>query len=406
MRDIVTAFVRHRGDVLFVRRPADSARTSGHWTVLSAPIDASRRPLAVARRTIAASTGVDSSGFELAYAGESIEVTDGHRAERRYPFLFDSSTRSIASVDGVDATAWCPPTDIFDRNTIPALWETYERVAPSVESIASDDEHGSAYLSIRALEVLRDRAAIAEDWADLASVGRDLASVRPSMAVIQNRVNRVLNGADRRPSLAHSRAIEAIDDAARADVDAARNAAELLDGPVITISRSGTVLDAIVRAGVATTVCESRPACEGVTAAERLARAGIDVTLTSDAAIGYHLANGGVSAALVGADTILPNGAVVNKVGTRSLALAAATAEIPRYVVAARDKIATEPVFHGEEGADRELYDGDAPIEVSNPIFDLTPAELVTGVITEAGTLSSHDVEVIAAQHRSNASWE
>ena len=85
-------------------------------------------------------------------------------------------------------------------------------------------------------------------------------------------------------------------------------------------------------------VAESRPGGEGVAVAESLADE-VPVTLCPDAAVAHLLGRGAVDRVLVGADTVLADGSVVNKVGTRAAALAAARERVPVHAVAARDKV-------------------------------------------------------------------
>ncbi|MFW6321334.1 MAG: NUDIX domain-containing protein [Halohasta sp.] len=399
MSEIVTAFVRNRGAVLLTR-PAETDR----WDGLSAPLeDGSAKPAAAARRLVRSTTGLSS--LTLAYAGESFTV-EGEGDERRvHPVLFDTPTREIADLEGVDAVEWVSPTEIRERETVPGLWAAYERVAPSPTTIAADTVHGAAALSIRALGVLRDRAAVADDWETLIEIALELQDARPSMAVLENRLNRVLSGADRSPEAVGNRAIEEIGAALDADAGAASTAADRLEGPIATLSWSGTVRDALAELGEPVMVAESRPDREGIDLAESLASEGIDVTITTDAALPAVLSDREFGAVLVGADTILPNGDIVNKAGTRALAVAAERAGVPVYVVAARDKVATDDTFHSEEGPATAVYDGEESIAVRNPVFDLTPGELVDGVLTEDGLLDQRGISVVAAQHRANDEW-
>ena len=399
MSEIVTAFVRNRGAVLLTR-PADSDR----WDGLSAASEGESATLAAeGRRLVRSTTGLSS--LTLAYAGESFTVAADDGERTIYPVLFDTPTREIGEVAGVDAVEWVPPTEIVARETVPGLWAAYERVAPSPTTIAADTIHGAAALSIRALGVLRDRAAVADDVEALVETALELQDARPSMAVLENRLNRVMSGADRSPEAIHDRAIEEIGAALDADATAAATAADRLEGPIATLSWSGTVRDALAELGDAVTVAEARPDREGIDLAESLAHNAIDVTVTTDAALPAILSAREFGAVLVGADTILPNGDIVNKVGTRALAVAADRADVPVYVVAARDKVATDDTFHSEEGSTTAVYDGEAEIAVRNPVFDLTPGELVDGVLTEDGLLDQRGISVVAAQHRSNAEW-
>jgi len=401
MSEIVTAFVRNRGAVLLTR-PADSERD--RWDGLSAASEGDSATLAAqARRIVRSATGLSS--LTLAYAGESFTVSTDSGERTVHPVLFDTPTREIGDLEGVDAVEWVPPTAIRNRETVPGLWEAYEQVAPSPTTIAADTVHGAAALSIRALGVLRDRAAVADEFEELIETALELQDARPSMAVLENRLNRVMSGAERSPQAVHDRAIEEIGAALDADATAAATAADRLDGPIATLSWSGTVRDALAELGEPVTVAESRPDREGIDLAESLASEGVDVTVTTDAALPAVLSDREFGGVLVGADTILPNGDIVNKVGTRSLALAAERAGIPVYVVAARDKVATDDTFHSEEGPEAAVYDGEESIAVRNPIFDLTPGDLITGVLTEDGLLDQRGISVVAAQHRSNAEW-
>lgn len=407
MTPVVTVFLRHRGRILLVRRSDAVGTYQGRWGGVSGyvendPDDA----LADARRELAEEVGVFDA--TMVRAGDPLDVVDGDHEWTVHPFCFDwNGDGELTLNDELAAAEWVHPPVIRERETVPALWAAYERVAPTVDDVRDDDTHGSAYVSLRALEVLRDRAAVADEWESVASAARDLRDARPSMAALANRVNRAMAEADRTPEAVRARTQDAIDAAADADSEAAANAVDRLGGTVFTLSRSGTVADALLEAKPSVVVAESRPAREGVDVAEELSSAGLDVTLTTDAAMGYALAESAdADAAVVGADTVLPDGSVANKVGTRLLALAAAREDVPLYVVAASDKVAAAADFHPEFGEDGAVYDGDAELGVLNPTFDRTPGDLVEGVVTEHGVLDAADVGEVADEHRRAAEWD
>ena len=404
MTHVVTTFLKNRGSVLLTRRAADADRNSGRWDGLSAPSAGDSQAAATeARRLVQDATGRDD--LTLEYAGATVTVTHDGEEWTHYPFRFETPTRDLGPMPDVADSEWLSPTAIVDRETVPGLWEAYSEIAPSPKTVAADTAHGSAALSIQALEVIRDRAAVADDWQEIADLATELQDARPSMAVLANRVNSVLSGADRSPSAVHDHAIEAIDTALTADSAAAATAAERLSGPIATLSWSGTVKDALIKLGDPVTVAESRPDREGVDLAEAIAETGVDVTITTDSALPSLLATESFGAVLVGADTILPTGDVVNKTGTRSIALAADAADVPVYVVTARDKVSKDDTFRPEEGSSTPVYDGDADLSVANPFFDLTPGHLIEGVLTEDGLLDQRGIELVAAQHRSNTEW-
>jgi len=140
---------------------------------------------------------------------------------------------------------------------------------------------------------------------------------------------------------------------------------------------------------------ETRPVQQGsrLTAFE-LKHDGIDVSLIPDTAVGYTMANGLVNKIVVGADRILRNGHVYNKIGTYQVATMAKQHHIPFYVAAPLStfdmKSNPEDIIIEQRKASEVTGIGDkktAPdgIDVINPAFDMTPPELISGIITEKG---------------------
>lgn len=404
MSHVVTAFLRHGGELLLTRRSDAVGSYAGRWAGVSGYVEGDPDDaLADARREIREETGVTDPA--LVRAGDPLHVVDGDREWTVHPFLFEVDSRKITPNEELAAHEWVPAPEMRERETVPGLWEAYRRVGPTVETVAADRSHGSAYLSLRALEALRDAAAEAEDAESVAAVARDLRDAHPTMAALANRVNRVVaGGAD--PTAVVDRAHAVLRSAVDADDEAAAAAADLLDGPVLTLSRSGTALAAIRKADVPVVVAESRPGGEGVAVAEELAAEGRTVALTTDAAVAHLVGEGEVTAAVVGADTVLPDGSVVNKVGSRALGLACRDAGVPLYAVAARDKVSHAADPHYVEGEPGDVYGGDADLTVRNPVFDRTPASCLAAVVTEDGALDEDAIAVVAAEHEEAAGWD
>ncbi|RDZ64084.1 translation initiation factor 2 [Haloferax sp. Atlit-12N] len=409
MPHVVTVFLRHGGRILLARRSESVGTYQGRWAGISGyvegdPADAERD----ARRELAEEVSVREADADLVRAGAPVSVADGGHEWTVHPFLFDARTRDTEPNEELAAVEWVQPTAIRERETVPGLWTAYRRVAPAVETVADDEAHGSAWISLRALEVLRDAASEADSLEAVASVARRLRDARPSMAAVENRVNRVMADADPEPESVRRRAEAAIDTAAEADDAAAARAAELVrereDDRLATLSRSGTVLAALETAGTAVLVAESRPGGEGVGVAERLARGGIDATLTTDAALPGLVAGGGADAVLLGADSVLASGGVVNKVGSLPVALAAARANVPVFAVCARDKVRGDDRFVGEDAG--ALYDGEETVRTENPLFEAVAADLLSGVVTEDGVLDADEIGAVAAEHAALAAWD
>ena len=150
---------------------------------------------------------------------------------------------------------------------------------------------------------------------------------------------------------------------------------------------------------------ETRPLLQGgrLTAWE-LAEAGIPVTVIPDGAAGAVLAAGSVDAVVVGCDRVARNGDTANKIGTYALAVLALAHEVPFYV--AGPMTTFDAATAGGEGIVIEQRSGEevrrvgssvvAPdVAVWNPAFDVTPAELVTGIVTEKGVILAPDRQKI-----------
>jgi methylthioribose-1-phosphate isomerase len=141
---------------------------------------------------------------------------------------------------------------------------------------------------------------------------------------------------------------------------------------------------------------ETRPLLQGsrLTVWE-LAQRGIDCTLICDSMAAQVMREGRVQAVVVGADRIAANGDAANKIGTYGVAVLAKAHEIPFYVAAPSstfdESIASGDLIPIEQRAGDEIVIGygarTAPeqIDVYNPAFDVTPAGLISAIITECG---------------------
>lgn len=189
------------------------------------------------------------------------------------------------------------------------------------------------------------------------------------------------------------------------------------DGTVLTHCNAGalatggigTALAPIYRAhsagkGVKVVADETRPLLQGsrLTAWE-LTRAGVPTTVIADNMAASRLRKGDIACVIVGADRIARNGDVANKIGTYSVALAAKAHGVPFYVAAPRSTFdpatpngAAIPI---EERSSAELRQAGGSViaapaaDVWNPAFDVTPADLITGYITDAGLLRASELE-------------
>lgn len=139
---------------------------------------------------------------------------------------------------------------------------------------------------------------------------------------------------------------------------------------------------------------ETRPKFQGHITVRTLLSEGINVTLIPDSAVRYIMKK--VNKVIVGADTVAANGAVVNKIGTSNIALAAHEARVRVFVAAETYKFSPATVIGElveiEERDPREIVDEEylkenPNVTVRNPAFDITPPEYIDAIITEEGLI-------------------
>jgi methylthioribose-1-phosphate isomerase len=141
---------------------------------------------------------------------------------------------------------------------------------------------------------------------------------------------------------------------------------------------------------------ETRPFLQGARlTAWELKKEHIPVTLITDSMVGHFMKRGMISCVIVGADRVAANGDVANKIGTYTVAVVAARHKIPFYVAAPistidRDCKNGDAIPIEERNVREVTHSGErqlAPsgIKVMNPAFDVTPHDLIAGIITERG---------------------
>ena len=282
-----------------------------------------------------------------------------------------------------------------------------------------------------ALEALRLTARSAEEFdAGLERAFEVLARSRPTAANLfwaLHRMRRML--ASCRAGGTNSIAARLLEEAhaitaedVRVNQEMGRHGSALLgaEAQVLTHCNAGALATAghgtalgVIRSAVAAgktirvVAGETRPFLQGARlTAWELKQDGIPVTLIADSAAGLLMSRGEIDAVIVGADRVATNGDVANKIGTYGIAVLAQRHHIPFYVACPLSTIdlgiddgAAIPI---EERAGEEVTGFGAmrwappEIGVRNPVFDVTPAGLVSALITERGVLVAPDRAKIA----------
>jgi methylthioribose-1-phosphate isomerase len=153
---------------------------------------------------------------------------------------------------------------------------------------------------------------------------------------------------------------------------------------------------------------ETRPFLQGARlTAWEMVQENIPVTLITDNMAGFMMSRGEIDAIVVGTDRVAANGDVANKIGTYMVAVLAHRHKIPFYVacplstidmnIVSGDNIPIEERAVEEVKGFRDYHWAAEGISIRNPAFDVTPAELVTGLITEKGVVFNPDREKLEA---------
>jgi len=305
---------------------------------------------------------------------------------------------------------------LLDQRLLPAeeKWVACSSASEVADAIKTMIVRGAPAIGVSAAFGMA-MAARAGD--DLQRAADELKQSRPTAVNLAWAVDRMLH-ANGDPVAEAERILEEDVAANRA---MGRHGAELLgrSSTVLTHCNAGAlatggygtalgVIRAAIESGrsVAVYADETRPYLQGARlTAWELQRDGIDVTLITDNMAGHFFQHGRFDAVIVGADRIAANGDTANKIGTYTVAVLAHAHGVPFYVAAPVSTLdpncpsgAEIPI---EERSAREVVEISgariAPegIEVRHPAFDVTPARLITAIITERGVLRPPYAEAI-----------
>ena len=307
------------------------------------------------------------------------------------------ATRAPEAIRWRDGRLW-----LLDQRRLPdeVIYEEAASAADVATAIAHMTVRGAPAIGIAAAYGM---ALTAERGEPLQAAADALIAARPTAVNLAWAVRRVLAAS---APVAEAEAIHR-EDIAMCEAIGANGLPLIEDGTaVLTHCNAGAL--AVSALGTATAplylahaagrrlsvfVDETRPALQGARLTTwELMRAGIDVTLICDGAAAHLMAEGAIDLVIVGADRVAANGDVVNKIGTRGLAIVSRFHGRPFYV--ALPSSTFDP--HAPTGAAVTIEERDAgevtgpipaPAGVSarNPAFDVTPAALVTAWITDRG---------------------
>ncbi len=317
---------------------------------------------------------------------------------------------------------------LLDQRLLPGqeTWlelSTAEQVADAIRTLAV---RGAPAIGVAAAYGLAVEARRGADAARLREAADLLAHARPTavnLAWAVRRMSRRLGLGDAE-ILAEAHAIRDEDEAACRRMGALGAALLPPRATVLTHCNAGALATAgdgtalgVIRAAVESgnpvkvLADETRPFFQGARlTAWELHRDGIPVTILTDNMAGWLMSRGEVGCVVVGADRIARNGDVANKIGTYALAVLARHHGIPFYVAApwstvdlataSGDDIPIEERASDEVNVIGGQRIAPAGVAARHPAFDVTPAELVTAIITERGVVRGPHAEGLAALER------
>ena len=415
-KHVVTSFLTNEQRILLLRRSQKVGTHRGRWSAVSGYLEGEEEPQQRAVTEIQEELGLTKEQVKLVRAGPILRAFDQETDTVWviHPFLFEATSNTVQLDWENTEYKWINPKELDSYQTVPRLREVYDRVRypfqtvpesltqvlHGVEELSRDRIHGASFLGHRTIELLQAtvKASDANDadqlFSHLLLVSSRLRKAQPAMANVWNLTGQVLHHIDSKRNVApvvefkrlveeqSQKILEQAEDAAE---DASRNTAHILpeDGIVLTHSYSSTVYRALElgsKSGKAFQVyaTESYPGMEGKHLAEDLVALGVPVKLIADSAVNSIIPH--LNLVLVGADSVLQNGSLTHKVGTRNIAIAAKRHGILVGSVCESTKFSVAD-FLGDQS------------EISKDIFDVTPAEYVSYYVTEEGRVEPSSVE-------------
>ena len=291
-----------------------------------------------------------------------------------------------------------------------------------VEDIRFGRIYSSTETVIKSIEALRNilyNGGNREALLSFAELAEKLVEVRPTSALLKNSIREITVNvleAYKREGIEGAReaADETLENIKRhitisLDTSASIAAKRIQDGDVILTNSYSIFIKETLRRALAEGknfsiyVTESRPGSEGLKLAEEAYHMGIPVTLIVDSAVRYFMKE--IDKVLLASEAVAANGAVINKVGTSLIALAANEARVRVFIVSTTLKFSPETIL----GEYVEIAEADpnlllpedkrkiwgSRVKARAPLFDVTPPEYIDAIITERGLIAPQVVVML-----------
>lgn len=270
--------------------------------------------------------------------------------------------------------------------------------------------------TVKALQLfgLNSRIKNLKDWMrSLEKAANELLAVRPTEPMAQNAVKYLfsnfitaeINTVSAAKEQLEVTVLDFLQYVTKCNQSIVKHAATLIKNKdkIFTHCHSSTVEEALIGAKNKGKIfevynTETRPLFQGRITSQQLINHRIKDTMVVDSAAAFFISADSdkdlmMSKVLIGADVIMPDGSVVNKIGSYGIALSAFYEDIPVYVVATLLKTDGDGVVTIEARDSREVWDK-APkkLRIINYAFDKVPAQFITGIITEFGVIKPKQI--------------
>ena len=403
-RRVVTAFLTRGNQVLLLRRTDRVSTYKGRWAGVSGSVEAGSTPIEQAIQEIEEETGLSNADAIPVLAGQSLDFVDDALNRRWvvHPFRFRVSDEAKIRLDWEHSEAvWTEPAQLERMSTVPRLFDGWRRVAflpqwieQSLDDIRQDRSSGAAELAREALALLAAAAEQLETSSprelsdSLDRAAGALRLVRPTMAPIGYSANQFETSLSEKktnalslPELRSMIATAARNLSIEADQLSRRLADDVADSltdgdVVVTASYSSSLVGGFRRAAqqgkrirVLALASGGDEPSFGQRVADAARSAGLDAILVPDDELPSAVRQADL--ALIGADSVLPDGAVVN--GTPSGLLAETAHNAGRPVI-----VAAGPTKRVEEDSPALVWLRPGRLEAG---FDLVPGGMIDVIL-------------------------
>lgn len=279
-----------------------------------------------------------------------------------------------------------------------------------LEDLRNDNTSGANELIEKALEIIRNQLGMIKDpnediKDEIFSLAKKIIDSRPSMAPLINAIGYLIHDLEKVNKIILQKRMDQfyVDKTERekALAQAFRNYLrnkKMYSVKIMLISYSSTILNQLIENkdyNFEIFILESRPLLEGIRVAETLSSY-FKTNLIIDAAMGKFIDQ--IDLILIGVDSVLKDGSIINKIGTFPLAVLANERYIDVYAVGdffkynLKDHYGKEVII--EEKPTKELYSEESQkelLKIHNYYFDITPAKYITGIISDLGILKMEE---------------